>query len=69
MTECFCPRVMADVTFYINYQIYIYHSDGQGIPLDAILWSPVYFNALHQFILVSDTLLVTPHQETYVKKY
>lgn len=47
MIECFCPRVMADVTFYINYQIYIYHSDGQGIPVDAMLWSPVYFNALH----------------------
>lgn len=47
MIECFCPRVMADVTFYINYQIYIYHSDGQGIAVDAMLWSPVYFNALH----------------------
>lgn len=56
--ERLCHSVTADVTFYAYYYIDSSCSDGEGIPFDAILWSPVHFN-----VLPSDKLLEIPHQE------
>lgn len=56
MNECLCPSITADMTFYVYYYIYLFYSDGQGTPLDTILWSPVNFNVYPSLITTGNTI-------------